>query len=294
MYPSFGALFGEPISAYFTLLLVGYALAIAYVARWAKRSGLDVQAVVDCGLASVIGGIVGGRLLHVLADGYFWDYVHLCTDPAQVAFRIAREQCDALPGSWDHGVCHPAFADCFAWAKFYHGGLAFYGGLAVGSATVLWLAGRDGLPRRALCDATAIGVLFALTIGRLGCFLAGCCYGAVTSLPIGVRFPAGSPASEGQFRAGLLAHPELASLPVHPTQLYEAFACLALALVLARHRKRFDGETALLALSGYATFRFAIELVRADDRGGWLGLSTSQWLGLGLVLACVWLWRRWR
>jgi phosphatidylglycerol---prolipoprotein diacylglyceryl transferase len=293
MHPSFGQLFGAPISAYFSMLLLGYALAVALVALWAKRRGLDVQAVIDCGLAAVIGGIVGGRILHVLADGYFMDYVHLCTDPAQVSFRITSEQCAALPGRWDGG-CHPLTRDCWAWARFYNGGLAFYGGLLLGTAAVLWLARRDGLPRRQLADVSAIAVAAALACGRVGCFLAGCCYGEVTALPLGVRFPAWSPASEGQFRAGLLAHPGELSLPVHPTQLYEALGCLLLAGLLAWRwsHKHFAGEIALLGLLGYALLRFGVELVRADDRGHWLALSTSQWLGLAIMLACAASWQR--
>ncbi|HEY6878747.1 MAG TPA: prolipoprotein diacylglyceryl transferase family protein [Polyangiales bacterium] len=293
MVPRLGTLFGEPISAYFTMLCVGYALAIALVVRWAQREGHAVQSVIDCGLASVVGGIVGGRLLHVLVDGYFWDYVHLCTDPSQVSLLVSREVCADGLGSWALGVCHPHTRDCLAWAKFYNGGLVFYGGLALSAAAVLWLAKRDGLPRRALSDASALAMLFGLVCGRVGCFLAGCCYGAPTDWPVGVSFPGGSPASEGQFRAGLLAHPSQASLPVHPTQLYEALGCLALGVALVRWPKRFDGEQALRALSGYASLRFVLEYVRADDRGHWLALSTAQWFGLVILIASAWCWRTW-
>jgi phosphatidylglycerol:prolipoprotein diacylglycerol transferase len=118
----------------------------------------------------------------------------------------------------------------------------------------------------------------------------------VTALAVGTRFPAWSPASEGQFRAGLLDHPGMSSLPVHPTQLYEAAGCLLTALLLSRwgpRNKRFDGQVALLALLLYAGLRSAIELVRDDDRGALLGVSTSQWLSLAVVLAVARTWRRW-
>jgi len=298
MFPSFGAVLGEPISAYFTLLLLGFALATVVVRRWAVRVGLDPASIVDCGLASIVGGIAGGRLLHVLADGYFWDYVHLCTDPARVAWRITAAQCRLAEGVWDAAarVCHPAARDCLAWAKFYQGGLAYYGGLVGGTWAVVHVARRDGLPLRKLVDAVAVGVALGLFVGRIGCFLAGCCYGEVTTHAVGTRFPAWSPASEGQFRAGLLAQPGLPSLPVHPTQLYEALGCLAITVVLGRwglRRKRFDGQVALVALVAYALLRSAIEVVRADDRGVFLGVSTSQWLSLAVVIAVVSLWRRW-
>lgn len=298
MHPSFGTIFGEPISAYFSLLLFGFALAIYSVVRWAKRVGVDHQSIIDCGLASIIGGVLGGRLLHVLADGYFWDYVHLCTDPSRVLWRITEGQCREAHGLWDAAArgCRPAARDCLAWAKFYQGGLAYYGGLVGGTWAVAIVARRDGLPFRKVADVTAIGVAMGLFCGRIGCFLAGCCYGDVTAHAVGTRFPAWSPASEGQFRAGLLERPGLPSLPVHPTQLYEAVGCLVIAVVLSWWgplRKRFDGQVALLALLAYAALRSLLEVVRADDRGIYFGLSTSQWVSLLVVVAVAVLWRRW-
>lgn len=298
MHPSFGELFGEPISAYFSLLLFGYAVAIYSVVRWARRVGVDHQSVIDCGLASIIGGVLGGRLLHVLADGYFMDYVHLCTDPAKVGWQITEAQCRTAEGRWDGAlsVCRPVARDCLAWAKFYNGGLAYYGGLLGGTWAVYLLARRDGLPFLKLADVTAMGVAMGLFFGRIGCFLAGCCYGEVTAHAVGTRFPAWSAASEGQFRAGLLSHPSLPSLPVHPTQLYEAVGCLFISVGLslwAPRHKGFDGQVALLALLLYAALRSLIEEFRADDRGIYAGLSTSQWVSLGIVLAVLGCWRRW-
>ncbi len=298
MYPSFGEVLGEPISAYFTLLLFGFAVAIYSVVRWAKRVGVDHQSIIDCGLASILGGIVGARVLHVLADGYFWDYVHLCTDPPRVAWRITAAQCRDAKGLWDAAaaVCHPAARDCLAWAKFYNGGLAYYGGLVGGTTGVAMIAKRDGLPLRKVSDMTAMGVAMGLFFGRIGCFLAGCCYGELSERAVGTRFPAWSPASEGQFRAGLLAHPGLPSLPVHPTQLYEAVGCLAISVALSIWgplRKRFDGQVALVALIAYALLRSVVEEFRADDRGIYFGISTSQWLSLAIVAIVIPVWRRW-
>jgi phosphatidylglycerol:prolipoprotein diacylglycerol transferase len=296
--PVFGELFGEPIPAYFSLLMLGYAVAIYHVVRWAKRTGRDTHAVIDAGLASIIGGVIGGRLLHVLADGYFWDYVHLCTDPSKVAWQITQGQCKAAAGLWDAAqrVCRPAARDCLAWAKFYNGGLAYYGGLVVGTWAAIEVARRDGLPLLKLTDVTAMGVAMGLFFGRVGCFLGGCCYGQVTEHPFGISFPPWSPASEGQSRAGLLAHPDQPSLPVHPTQLYEAVGCLLISVFLStwgpRH-KRFDGQVALLFLLLYAALRFGLEFLRADDRGLYAGLSTSQWVGLVLSAAALGLWRIW-
>lgn len=81
MLPTLAEIFGEPVPAYFTLLLIGFAAATGLAASLAKQDGLNPDAFIDLGLFCVIFGVLGARLLHVLADGYFWDYVHLCTDP---------------------------------------------------------------------------------------------------------------------------------------------------------------------------------------------------------------------
>ncbi len=288
MLPNFGEILGEPIPAYFTLLMLGFAIAIYSVVRWGKRLGLDHDSLIDAGLASILGGIIGGRLLHVFADGYFMDYVHMCTDPSKVAWEITQGQCKTAEGLWDAAarVCRPAARDCLAWAKFYNGGLAYYGGLVVGAWAAARVIMRDGLPVLKVADVTFIGVSLGLFCGRVGCFLGGCCYGLPSDHVLGLAFPAWSPASEGQFREGLLAHPGQPSLPVHPTQLYEAMGCLAIAVILnawgPRH-KRFDGHVSLMFLALYAVLRFAIEFLRADDRGLYFGVSTSQWISLAIL-----------
>jgi phosphatidylglycerol:prolipoprotein diacylglycerol transferase len=299
MVPNFGHLFGEPIPAYFTLLMVGFALATFVAARWAKRAGLDHDVIIDLGLVALLSGVAGGRLLHVFADGYFWDYVHLCTDPAQVVWRTvdgARE-CAELGGAWvaARGECHAVTRNCFAWAEFWSGGLAYYGGLITASATGLWFLRREGFPRGAATDIAGAVIPLGIFFGRLGCFFGGCCFGVPTDGPLGMRFPGHSAASEMQFRQGLLADKALASLPVHPTQLYEAAGCLAIAsyLLLWLHpRKRFDYQVFLAFLALYAVLRFALEYLRADDRGALAGLSTSQLLSLGLFAGAAWLWQR--
>lgn len=296
MLPNFGEVLGEPIPAYFTLLMLGFGIAIYSVVRWSKRVGLDHNSIIDAGLASILGGIIGGRILHVLADGYFMDYVHLCTDPSKVAWQITQAQCRTAEGLWDTAarVCRPAARDCLAWAKFYNGGLAYYGGLVFGTWAAYRVLKRDGLPVLKVADVTFIGVALGLASGRFGCFLGGCCYGLTTDHWLGLAFPAWSPASEGQFREGLLVHPGQPSLPVHPTQLYEAAGCLIIAIILnawgPRH-KRFDGQISLMFLALYAVLRFALEFLRADDRGLYFGVSTSQWISILILagVAAVWL-----
>jgi phosphatidylglycerol:prolipoprotein diacylglycerol transferase len=296
--PEFGRVFGEPIPAYFTLLSTGFILATWLTARWAKRMALDPEVIVDLGLVAVLAGVAGARVLHVIADGYFWDYVHLCTDPSAVVWRTVadRGECLSLRGAWDatRGVCHAAERDCFAWAEFWNGGLAYYGGLIAASGAGLWLLRRERFPIAKTCDAVGMVMPLGLFFGRLGCFFGGCCFGITTDSRFGMSFPAYSAASEKQVRDGVLASKALPSLPVHPTQLYEAGGCLLIAIVLAlwlQPRKRFDGQVMLAFLGAYALLRFLLEYLRDDDRGGLLGLSTSQLIGVVVIAALVPVWR---
>jgi phosphatidylglycerol:prolipoprotein diacylglycerol transferase len=298
MLPTFGALFGEPIPAYFALLMLGFGLATLIAARMAKRQGLDHDVIIDLALLSVLTGVVGGRLLHVFADGYFWDYVHLCTNPDAVIWRsvTSLQECRELGGRWDQAgvACHALTRDCFAWAAFWNGGLAYYGGLLVGTVFGIAFLRRESFPVGKGVDLVGAVLPVGIFFGRLGCFLGGCCFGTPSHAAFAVSFPGGSPASYEQFESGLLADKQLPSLSVHPTQLYEAFGCLVIAawlLLIVHPRKRFDGQVLLLFLMAYAALRFGIEFWRADDRGAWLGLSTSQLIGLVIVALCsaVWL-----
>ena len=297
MLPTLAEIFGEPIPAYFTLLLVGFAVATWLCARLAKREGIDPNTFIDLGLFSVIFGVLGARALHVLADGYFWDYVHLCTDPTQVAWQITPAQCGEAEGAWDsvREVCQPTERDCFAWAAFWRGGLAYYGGLIAAAIFGVWFLRRESVPMRQGADIAGIGICVGLVFGRIGCFLGGCCFGVHTDHPFGLRFPSFSPASESQWREGLLSAPSLESLPVHPTQLYEAIGCLAIVafLLWLRPRKRFQGQVILAFIALYAILRFVLEFWRADERGEFLGLSTSQALGIAAVALVAILWTRW-
>jgi phosphatidylglycerol:prolipoprotein diacylglycerol transferase len=118
--------------------------------------------------------------------------------------------------------------------------------------------------------------MLGAAVGRVGCFLAGCCHGRPTDAAWGVRFPR----LEG---------------PVHPTQLYDAAAALALGLLLAWRwpRRRFAGENIGLLLVGYPLLRSLTEFFRGDaERGAFGPLSTSQWLSVPLLLVGLLLLRR--
>jgi phosphatidylglycerol---prolipoprotein diacylglyceryl transferase len=288
------ALFGVELPAYFAMLATGFALATFIGARWVGRLGYDREVIIDLGLAMVVAGVIGSRLLHVIADGYFWDYVHLCTDPTKVSWHITREHClhRSVDGIWDaaRGVCHPKEANCFAWAAFWAGGLTYYGGLIGATGYAVYFLRRERFPFWKAADMAGFAVALGLAWGRMGCFLAGCCFGVPADHPWSAYFPRYSPASEAQFRAHRLASEALAALPVHPTQLYESAGSLAIAAFgyyVIAPRKRFDGQVFVFFLASYSVLRGAVEVLRNDDRGGVLGLSTSQLISVLILVALV-------
>jgi len=293
-------LLDQDFPSYFVLLIVGFTFAATMGSVWAKRVGQDPDVIVDLGLAMLIAGVLGARLLHVFVDGFFWDYVHLCTNPSAVDLRLSKLEClnPDYNGVWDaaRGICVARERDCLAWAKFWNGGLTYYGGFIGASAAAYRLLRRDRFPFWKGADMAGMTVPIGLGFGRMGCLLAGCCFGTPVARPLGLVFPSDSPASEWQNQHGLLASKFLESLPVHPTELYESFGALSIAAfcILYLHgRKRYDGEVFLGFTALYAILRFAIEFVRSDDRGGLAGLSTSQWIGVLLFVTAAVLHRRW-
>lgn len=174
--------------------------------------------------------------------------------------------------------------------KFWNGGLTYYGGLLAAAIFAVWFLKRESFPFWKAADMAGMVIPVGLFFGRLGCFFGGCCFGLPTHGRWGVSFPGGSAASYQQFEAHLLSSKELPSLPVYPTQLFEAAGCLAIAALAAlwiHPRKRFDGQVFCAFLALYAALRFGLEYLRADDRGGWIGLSTSQWIGLLAAVAAI-------
>src|SRR5438445_13344949 len=93
MRPELFKQFGIAFPSYFVLLLTGFIFAGIAAAITTRREGLDPDVMIDLNLAMLLGGVAGARILHVIADGYFWDYVHLCTNPTIVDWKITHAQC---------------------------------------------------------------------------------------------------------------------------------------------------------------------------------------------------------
>ncbi|MBM4376413.1 MAG: prolipoprotein diacylglyceryl transferase [Deltaproteobacteria bacterium] len=269
--PLIGTLGAVPIFSY------GVMLGLSLVVGWyltlglCERDGLDREQMGSCYVVTAILAVLGSRLLF------------LVTNPDQF-----------------HGL-----SDLFA---LRGGGLVAYGGFLggfVGSWAFLKAKGKRLLP---WADAAVPSLASGLAITRIGCYLFGCDYGRRLS-PEAPRwlanlgtFPrwgdasaadaAGSPAWAEHVSRGLIAPSANASLPVHPTQLYEALCGgLLLALLLAvRKRRRFRGQVFCVATVTYGAARFALELLRDDPERGSIAFGAPNHLLLpacfGLLAVC--------
>lgn len=237
MYPVLVEIGGLKVYAYGVFVALGILAGVRVADREALRRGLDRDAFFDMAFWSVIAGIVGARAFHVAV--YRGDYAN---DPLEIL-------------------------------RIWNGGLVFYGGLLLAIPVGILFLRRRGVPVLPIVDAAAVGIPLGLAFGRVGCFLAGCCYGKVCWLPWAVIFRA----------PGSLAPQHI---PLHPTQLYEALASVAIFGILYGTRKRFETPGMLFwtLLLLYGTARSLLEFFRNDPRGFVGPFSESQVVSAVLIL----------
>ncbi|MGP7988704.1 MAG: prolipoprotein diacylglyceryl transferase [Desulfobaccales bacterium] len=239
-----------------TLYTYGFFLALAFLGaifiagREARRLGLPAETFFDLCFYAVVAALVGSRLMYVLLD-----------------FRTY--------------LAHPL--QIFA---IWGGGLDFQGGVILALAVAIWFIHRHRLPWRPSLDALALGMPVGQFLGRIGCFMAGCCYGSPSTLPWAVTFT--NPQTLCPLR-----------VPVHPAQLYEAFLSLVVVfgtLSLLKTRKRYDGQVILAYFCLAGAVRFLVEFFRSplDYRGpvyfGWMPLTQLFALGMALVAGALLVW----
>lgn len=245
------------LPTYGVLLAMGLVLALWTAKKRAHWAGLPGDKVVDLGVWVVLWGLVGGKVLLVV------------TDPSYLQSR--------------QGLL-----------SLLRAGGVFYGGLLGALLAAVLLLRRYRLPFFPVVDLLAPSVALGHAFGRLGCFAAGCCYGARCQKPWAVTFT--------DPRAAAFSGTPL-GVPLHPTQLYEAAFNLAnfffLAWLFRRLEGRWQGQVFGAYLVSYGVARFVIEFFRGDaDRGFVLGglFSTSQAIAvvMGLLGAALILpaWRR--
>jgi len=164
---------GLAIRGYGTMLLLAVLAGVGLSVYRASRVGLDPEVILSLGTWFFIWGIVGARLFYVIQ---FWAKFERPT----VAETI------------------------FAILNLTQGGLVVYGALLAGGAALLVFIYKHRLPGLALSDLIAPGVVLGVGIGRIGCFLNGCCYGGISHLPWAVEFPPTAPAFVDQVDRGAL------------------------------------------------------------------------------------------
>ncbi|MFW6023883.1 MAG: prolipoprotein diacylglyceryl transferase, partial [Myxococcota bacterium] len=240
----------RPIGSYGVLLAAAMVVGALGVVRAAVRGRLDGGATVAVVGLATGGAMAGAFVLHALVE---W----------------------LRTGQPFAGVHQP--------------GLVFFGAPVAGFATAALSCRALALPLGRLLDLSVPALAVAHALGRIGCFLGGCCYGKPWDGWLAVRY------------TDPLAPAAYPSVLRHPVPLYEAAILLALALAFAvwPARRIGDGRRFVAYWLAYAVARFGLELVRGDAvRGVWLGGwgSTSQLLAVGAVLgggALLW-WRGWR
>jgi phosphatidylglycerol:prolipoprotein diacylglycerol transferase len=242
MHPVLFDLGGFTIYAYGVLLAAAYLLGLQFALVRARARGLDGQRVMDLGIWIIISALVGAKLLLLLVD-----------------FR--------------QFTAHPA--DLLGLAR---SGGVFYGGLIAAVAVAFLYLRRHKLPLWTTTDVFAPGIALGHIVGRLGCLMAGCCFGRPTTVPWAITFH--DPAAMANVGTPL-------GIPLHPTQLYEAGAeglILALLLAFEGRGRAFPGRTFWSYMLLYGVSRFIIEFYRGDSRGMVFGvLSTSQFVSVILV-----------
>ncbi|HZS07868.1 MAG TPA: prolipoprotein diacylglyceryl transferase [Blastocatellia bacterium] len=257
------------LNTYGLLMAVSFIVGFYVMSRLAGRDGLDRNRVYDLGLWVLAASLVGSKALMVITewDDYYRD------NPGQI-FSL----------------------DFFRSAGVFYGGFI---GAVIASVIVMRIY---KLPWWRTADAFAPGIAIGQTIGRLGCFSAGCCWGKPTTAFCGVHFSerghevTGVPTVVGHLTDG--AQREvwsqklgglLAPLRLHPTQLYEAGATLVIfgVLMWMSRRRRFEGQIVLAYAAMYAVARFVIEFWRDDPRGALLGLSTSQFIAIVVFAGAI-------
>ena len=245
MYPILFEIGGFPVYTYGLLLAAAYLLGLQFALVRARTRGLDPNRVMDLGIWIIVSALVGAKLMLVVVerDRFQWSLSELLN-----IFRSA-------------GV--------------------FYGGLIAAVVVALWYLRRHRMPIWTVTDVFAPAIALGHVVGRLGCLLAGCCFGRATDVPWAITF-------HNEFARQNVGTP--LGVPLHPTQLYEAGAelmILGLLLLTEKKGRPFPGRTFWSYMLLYAVSRFVIEMYRGDSRGlvDFLGaaLSTSQFVSVLLV-----------
>ena len=225
------------IHGYGLMIGLGVMAALLLGDYRAKKFGLNGDHIYGMTFSAVILGFVAARILFIITE---WE--NFLQNPMQY-----------LAGA----------------------GFVVYGGIIGGALTIYGFCKNKKIDMLSYLDLMIPSVALAQGFGRIGCFLAGCCYGKETDSFLGVVFTNSDFAPNG--------------VKVLPTQLFMAGGDLIIMAILLWYaaKRPMRGRTSALYLILYSTGRFAIEFLRNDDRGTVGALSTSQFIAIFTLLAGV-------
>jgi len=232
------------ICSYGLLVTLGFTVAILYFLAVTTKEHLSQRLMLNLVLGIVIFALVGARAFYVLIH-----FHHYLLHPKEV-YQISE------------------------------GGMVLYGGLLFSLAFSVYYIKTRNLSFSQIADCAAPAIAFGLSIGRIGCFLNGCCYGIPSSF--GFIFPLTSPAGE------CFPYQRL-----FPTQLISSLNLFLIGLVLHIFKKRGIAKHKLLPLFliFYSVHRFFIEFLRADVQPMILNLTLFQVISIALIVSSVLWWR---
>jgi phosphatidylglycerol:prolipoprotein diacylglycerol transferase len=240
------------LPTYGFLVALGVLVGLWVSVRNSERLGIDGDKSWNLGILVVLCGIVGAKVLYIVNE---WSYYS--ANPRQI-FSIDTLQAGGV----------------------------FSGGLLAAFLAAAWYVWKNHMPALGTCDAFAPGLALGHSIGRIGCFAAGCCYGKETHHWWGVTFH--NPLAKSITGTPL-------GVPLEPTQLFESAVELAnffILMYLLKHRK-FDGQVIGAFMFIYGVARFFLEYLRDDPgRGSVFGgaMTGTQLIAVGLVLAGGLIW----
>jgi phosphatidylglycerol:prolipoprotein diacylglycerol transferase len=250
---------GLPIFGYGLMLFLAFLVSMNLAAWRAKREKLSPELIFDLALWVFVGGLLGARIFYVAQ--YWGIRVH---------------------SLWDV-------------LKIWEGGIVFYGSVMGGTAAFFLYRALRPFPLGPVLDVVAPSLAVGIALGRVGCFLNGCCYGDLcdpAKVPWAVSFPKDSAPWWDQVRHGQIAQSAAHALPVHPTQLYSAIDGLVLFGLLTAFYplRRRDGEVMALLMVTYPLTRFLIELLRNDESVFFAGMTISQNVSVFLLAGGLLYW----
>jgi len=208
------------IHSYGLAVALGLTLGLTVSARQARRAGLPRARFLDLAFAVVAFGVISARALYVLLNWH--------------GFRVACTGPD-----WPRPFGQVLY-DCTYAFRFWEGGLVFYGGVVGAAGVLVYFSRKHGWPLATLVDLFAPGLPLGHALGRLGCLAAGCCFGRPSHAPWAMAFPPGSVAFRELAPGGLIDEATGRTVPLHPTQLYESLAELAIFGLLMLAQRRWE------------------------------------------------------